>query len=317
MTIKPKQEIMIIMNRNKNDIYNNCIDTLFDGKVYSSVSEINDEIYKTMGDFFKDLEEYSEKDQKKYVEYWAEKAFKQFQIQGFQLFPLLLITSGSPKVNDRDIDFFKYVADYMLSVKETNKGIDEIVKRYILDDCSDEKGRFQDIIRSFRKELRKEYNKQHSKEVIMSRLSFIVCGLILGIILGFAVGYTLGTLGHHFDKESSFISTEFSEKDNSEESYDELSSKSESDQNSANSEKNNSKNENTSSVVSSKSESSKNHESSVESYNSRNSDSDESFDGESSDSYESSDESYDGESSDSDESHEELFGVPRFEPEYE
>ena len=166
------------------------IDGLF-GKTIRTPSGRNKDIsvYAEWESFFqKLLTDYDADRQKKYIFYWAEKAFQDLPNRNAPLFSLLYITGGSAEVSKERRCLFEYVAEYLLSHAKENPSIDKLVTQYVAKDCPDNKGRFGNIINTFRDILRKKYNRQQRKRILTSKLLMVTFGVICGLAVGFVSG---------------------------------------------------------------------------------------------------------------------------------
>ena len=166
------------------------IDGLFEKTIRTPSGRNKDiSVYAEWESFFqKLLTDYDADRQKKYIFYWAEKAFQDLPNRNAPLFSLLYITGGSAEVSKERRCLFEYVAEYLLSHAKENPSIDKLVTQYVAKDCPDNKGRFGNIINTFRDILRKKYNRQQRKRILTSKLLMVTFGVICGLAVGFVSG---------------------------------------------------------------------------------------------------------------------------------
>ena len=166
------------------------IDGLFEKTIRTPSGRNKDiSVYAEWESFFqKLLTDYDANRQKKYIFYWAEKAFQDLPNRNAPLFSLLYITGGSAEVSKERRCLFEYVAEYLLSHAKENPSIDKLVTQYVAKDCPDNKGRFGNIINTFRDILRKKYNRQQRKRILTSKLLMVTFGVICGLAVGFVSG---------------------------------------------------------------------------------------------------------------------------------
>lgn len=166
------------------------IDGLFEKTIRTPSGRNKDiSVYAEWESFFqKLLTDYDADRQKKYIFYWAEKAFQDLPNRNAPLFSLLYITGGSAEVSKERRCLFEYVAEYLLSHAKENPSIDKLVTQYVAKDCPDNKGRFGNIINTFRDILRKKYNRQQRKKILTSKLLMVTFGVLCGLAVGFVSG---------------------------------------------------------------------------------------------------------------------------------
>lgn len=161
------------------------IDELFNSTIHTQSGK---NIYTQWNDFFEDLEKCDSTLQKKLIFYWSEKAFGENSLQNSPLFPLLCVTGGAAEVPKERVPFFEYIAEYLLAHTKEHPSIDKLVTQYVAKDCPDNKGRFGNIINTFRDILRKKYNRQQRKRILTSKLLMVTFGVLCGLAVGFLSG---------------------------------------------------------------------------------------------------------------------------------